>query len=517
MSKQSQKDKPYQREPPMPTQWTDDPDTFHYQLMDGRVILDEGVSLKMQIIHDRQPERSCQEDNTGYSWNEIGMADLFAECYIEDARYCPDNGSWYVYDGTAWKKDKNAIYVAAKIKEFTQLLSLYCVEIENEEVRTAYTKFVAKLGDRRLRERICKDAVDRMPIRREEFDANPYLINCQNGTFDLDTMLFREHSWRDFLTYKTNFSYGMSGLDDYRCPRWEQFISEICQGDKDKAEYLQKALGYSMLGLANEECMFILHGRTTRNGKSTLLNTIQHMLGDYAGVVRVALICHGRGSADANAATPELAGTKGKRFITMAESDAAGKLDEGAIKQLTGGEEISARELYEKSFHFVPQFTLWLSCNDLPAVTDRSLFASDRLRVIEFNRHFSAAEQDKTLKQYFESDEAMRGIFTWLLAGWFKYRGHGLTMPESMQKVVAKYQRDNDLVLQFLEETYKQDLTGRVKEKNCYEMYKMWCRKNGYFTMKVKKFKAELMTHPEWVFDEVKSSGYYYYLGISQI
>lgn len=486
-----------------------------YTLLNGKVIADDEISVKMQRIHDRHPERAYQEDSTGYTWDEAGMADLFSECYIENTRYCPEAKSWYTYDGNAWVKDHEAILVSAKIKEFSRLLSLYVMEIEDEDVRNKYSKFCLKLGDRRFRDRIRADAVDRMTIARADFDANPYLINCQNGTFDLDTMLFREHDWRDFLTYRTRFSYALNGLDVYRCERWEQFVSEICEGDTDKIDYLQKALGYSMLGVANEECMFILHGKTTRNGKSTLLNTIHHMLGDYAGVVKVSLICHGRGSADADAATPELASTKGKRFVTMAESDSYGKLDESAIKQLTGGEQISARNLYEKKFTFTPQFTLWLSCNDLPAVTDRSLFASDRLRVIEFNRHFSQAEQDKNLKTVFESEEAMRGIFTWLLTGWFKYKRFGLKMPPSMQRVVNKYQRDNDLVLQFLEDKCRQDFTGRIKQKDLYELYKQWCRANGYMILSARKFKAELLKHPDWVMTEIKRDGYYYYVGVT--
>jgi putative DNA primase/helicase len=88
-------------------------------------------------------------------------------------------------------------------------------------------------------------------------------------------------------------------------------------------------------------------------------------------------------------------------------------------------------------------------------------------------------------------------------------------MPESMQRVVAKYQRDNDLVLQFLEERFDQNPGGRIKQKDCYELYKMWCRKNGYMVMSNKKFKAELMKHPGWVFGEPMIHGYLFYLGIS--
>lgn len=136
----------------------------------------------------------------------------------------------------------------------------------------------------------------------------------------------------------------------------------------------------------------------------------------------------------------------------MAESNQYGKLDEEAIKQLTGGEEIKTRNLYETSTTWLPQFTLWLSCNDLPAVSDKSLFASDRVRVIEFNRHFNENEQDKNLKHEFQQKAAMQGIFTWLVAGYFKYIRFGLQMPESMKRVVRQYEKDNDLVLQFLEE-----------------------------------------------------------------
>ena len=145
-------------------------------------------------------------------------------------------------------------------------MALYCGEIADEEKRKQYMAFVAKMGDRRFRDRMMKDAADCMRIEAEKFDTHPYLVNCKNGTYDLETMTFREHKWDDFLTMQTNFEYS---LQEVRCERWEQFIQEVTQNDKDKADYLQRALGYSILGTSKEECMFILHGKTTRNGKST--------------------------------------------------------------------------------------------------------------------------------------------------------------------------------------------------------------------------------------------------------
>ena len=482
-----------------------------FQLSNGRYIMDEDQSEKMFYIKDAKPEQSHPMSGTGYSWDEAGMAELFSECYQKDTRYCPEARSWYTYDGGAWRKDTGSLLVAEKIKEFSRLMALYCGEITNEDRRQEYMKFICKMGDRRFRDRLMKDAASVMPVASADFDKNPYLINCLNGTYDLQTMSFREHRWDDFLTLQTNFSYT---LQECTCQRWIDFVDEVTCGDKEKAKYLQKALGYSMLGIANEECMFILHGKTTRNGKSTMLSAVHHLLGDYASVSPVSIICRSERSKNAEAASPMLASLKAKRFVTMAESNQYGKMDEEVIKQLTGGEEIKARNLYEAATTFLPQFTLWLSCNDLPSVSDKSLFASDRVRVIEFNRHFSEEEQDKNLKNEFQTPEAMQGIFTWLIEGYFLYKREGLHMSESMKKVVRQYERDNDLVLQFLEEKCEKADGKSTRAKTLYDAYKIWCKSNGYFACSAKRWNADMETHPELHGGKGKSSGYPVYRDI---
>lgn len=483
-----------------------------FQLSNGRYITSEEISKKMYYIKSVHPELPYQENSTGYSWDEAGMADLFSECYQNDTRYCAEAKSWFTYDSGRWQKDVGSLLVAAKIKEFIRLMALYCGEIADDEKRKQYMSFVAKMGDRRFRDRLMKDAADSMRIEAEQFDTHPYLINCKNGTYDLESMEFREHRWQDFLTMQTNFEYS---VQDVRCERWEKFIQEVTQNDYEKADYLQRALGYSILGTSKEECMFILHGKTTRNGKSTMLDAIQHLLGDYSTVAPVELICRSDRAKNAEAANPVLAKLKGKRMVTMSESDTAGKLDEATIKQYTGGEDITARELYQSAITYKPQFTMWLSCNDLPAVKDKSLFASDRVRVIEFNRHFTDAEQDKGLKDYFESPEAMKGIFTWLIAGYFKYRRFGLRMNDNMKAVVKQYERDNDLVLQFLEEKCEQKDDAITKAKTLFDTYKIWCKSNGYYVCSMKKFNAEVTAHPEWYAEKAMSGGVTVYRGLS--
>ena len=482
-----------------------------FELSNGRCIMDEDLSDKMYMIKSYHPERA-DETSSGFEWSEMGMANLFGVLYNKEARYCAEHKSWFTYHEGAWRKDEGAILVSEKIKDFVRLMILYCGEITDDDTRKAYTKFVNSMGDRRMRNRILKDATGELRIAAAQFDANPYLINCLNGTYDLSDFTFREPRWDDYLTMQTNFRHTVSR--DIRCERWEKFIDEVTENNHDKADFLQRALGYSMLGMSNEECMFILHGKTTRNGKSTLLNTIEYMLGDYSKVVPVGMICKGDRQKDVEAASPTLAGLKGKRFVTMSESNEYGKMDEEKIKQLTGGEEISARALYQSAITFKPQFTLWLSCNDLPLVTDKSLFASERIKVIEFNRHFSPQEQDTHLKDELTTMEAMSGIFMWLVRGYIRYKEHGLAMSEELTQVVRNYERDNDLVLQFLESRCVQSEEANIKAKDLYNAYKLWAKSEGAFILSARKFNAEMERHPEWFERKSTSSGFVIYWGV---
>ena len=136
------------------------------------------------------------------------------------------------------------------------------------------------------------------------------------------------------------------------------------------------------------------------------------------------------------------------------------------------------------------------------------------MRVVEFNRHFSEDEQDKNLKNEFQTPEAMRGIFTWLLEGYFKYKRFGLKMSPEMRQVVRQYEKDNDLVLQFLEEKCEKAEGAYTRAKSLYDSYKIWCKSNGYFVCSAKRFNADMEAHPEWHSGKTVYSGYPTYRNI---
>ena len=227
-----------------------------FQFRNGRTLLDEDASEKMYIIAQARPEARA-EDSTGYEWADMGMAELFNEVYRREARYCTEHKCWYVYDSGAWRRDVGGLRVAEKAKDFTRLMILYCGEIVDDDIRKAYTAFINKMGDQRVRARLIKDAESTMLINAHEFDANPYLINCLNGTYNLKDFTFYAPRPDDFLSMQTAFNHTVSR--DVRCERWEQFIDEVCEGDRDKADFLQRALGYSIIGRSNEACLFLLH------------------------------------------------------------------------------------------------------------------------------------------------------------------------------------------------------------------------------------------------------------------
>ena len=493
------------------------PEEEYYQVLDSGVFLTGMPAEKMRIIVAERPDQRKQ-DSTGYSWDDAGMADLFALVYSDTTRYCAERRSWYTYYDGAWRQDVDSLLVGEKIKDFYTLMTVYCSALptatkEQAEHKAAYTKFISTLGDRRRRQRLMGDAQGTCQIKAEKFDSNPFLINCKNGTFDLKADRFYEAKAEDFLTMQTNFTYTID-RDRPQCPRWQKFIEEVTQNDKDKADYLQRALGYSILGKSNEECMFILHGKTARNGKSTLLDAIEYLLGDYATTTPVSVICGADKVRDAEAASPVLAALKGKRFVHIEESNQYGSMNEDTIKAITGGTNITARHLYEKAITYKPQFSIWLSCNSLPAVNDKSLFASERVRVIEFNRHFTDAERDRTLKDFFREDQNMRGIFTWLLIGYKNYKKNGLKMADHLQKVITDYENDNDVVLQFLQQVCKKEAGEVTRAKTLYDKYKSWSRSNGAPAMSAKKFNAGVDLHPEWYEKTYVSSGFRVYRGI---
>lgn len=212
-------------------------------------------------------------------------------------------------------------------------------------------------------------------------------------------------------------------------------------GDAELGTYLQKALGYALSGDTSEECFFVLYGPKSRNGKSTLMETIMHIMGDYGKSVQPETI--GKRHTSGSSPNEDIARLVGARLVNIAEPDKQLVLSVATVKTLTGNDTITARFLHENSFAFKPQFKMFVNTNHLPRATDNTIFASGRVKVIPFERHFSPTEQDKTLKITLTKPQHLSGILNWLIQGYNLFQAQRLVPPPVVEQATAEYRQDN--------------------------------------------------------------------------
>lgn len=449
-----------------------------------------GAEKKASIVSPVNLTNLHPDRNERYNWSDIGNGNLFADWYKDKARYVPERKKWYVYNGKVWEPDNGNLMVMELCKDLADALAVYALSIQDEKQRIDYQAHVGKWQRRNNRETILKDAASVYPVSMTEFDKDPYLFNCKNGTLDLRTREFMPHAPGDLLATISSVKYDPEARSD----KWLQFIHEVTQGDAETAAYLQKAMGYGLTGDTSEECFFTLYGATTRNGKGTLMETYMALVGGYGRAARPETIAQ-KDKANSNAPTEDIARLAGARVVNISEPGKQMVLSASLVKTLTGRDTINARFLNENSFEFVPQFKLFINTNHLPKVTDPTVFDSGRVKVVPFNRHFSEEEQDKGLKRKLRQSENLSGILNWCLDGLWMFRETGLDAPLSVKQATAQYQRDSDKITRFVEETMECDPSGEIRTEAAYQAYRDWCERNGHIAESMGTWKQAMEAH----------------------
>ena len=411
-----------------------------------------------------------------YQRDEIGIGYAFADYFKPIARFDRERGIWYVYDGKVWQPDENALAVAELAKILADRLYSFALQITDEDTRNRYIKRVQKLQMRKNRRTMIEDAKSVYPVSHTVFDRNTDLFNCQNGTLNLTTGEFRPHDPADFLTMLSGITYDPDAI----CPRWEQFISEVMCNDSDLALYLQKALGYALTGDTSLECLFILYGATSRNGKGTTMETFLKIMGDYGKTSNPEMLSTKFGNANASGPSEEIARLAGVRFVNISEPEKKITFNAALVKRMTGNDTLNARFLHENSFDFKPNFKVFINTNYKPSVSDMTLFYSNRLKLIPFKRHFEEHEQDKGLKAFFASPESQSAIFNWCYAGYKLFRKQGLDDPAAVTEATKEYQDESDRIGQFVDAWLEEGEAYEERTSAVYRLYGMWCDKYGY-------------------------------------
>lgn len=426
-------------------------------------------------------------NNKRYGQDDAGAARLFVDTCGRVCKYAADRRKWLFYDSSRWDADgENA--VREKLKELAAALTVYGLHyIPDEKRRAEFLKWAAKWQQFRQRDTILKDAASVAPVKFGDFDRDPLVLNCQNGTLDLSTFELKPHNAGDLLSHMANVRYDPAA----QASRWLQFIDEVTAGDKDTAKYLQKVAGYCLTGQTHFECAFICHGATARNGKSTLLETLKTMLGTYAATAKAATFAK-HDKAKGSDASPDIAGLLGVRFVVVAEPPQGMEMNAALLKTMTGNDSISARRLYEGFFEYVPSFKLVFNSNHIPRISDMTVFAGDRLRLIPFTVHFGEDQRDPTLKAVFKTSENLSGVLNWALEGLRLLRAEGFSMPPAVAAATKDYRRSQDKLLLFLEEETESGLGYEAPLVALHNAFGDWCRASGLQPAGLPRFKEML-------------------------
>ena len=454
----------------------DDPDNSTEEYASFR----PDISKVTLTLEEMQPHT-----NPRYGREEIGIGNAFADYFKPIARFNANRGIWYVYDGTVWQPDEGNLAVMELAKKLADELYVFAIKITDEDTRKRYIERVRKLQFRKNRKTMVEDAKSVYPVPNKEFDRNTDLFNCKNGTLNLNTGEFRPHDPADFITLMSGVTYDPGAS----CPRWDQFITEVMCSDEALATYLQKSLGYALTGDTYLECMFILYGATSRNGKGTTMETFLKIMGDYGKTSNPEMLSTKFGNANASGPSEEIARLAGVRFVNISEPEKKITFNAALVKRMTGNDTLNARFLHENSFDFKPNFKIFINTNYLPNVSDMTLFDSGRLKIIPFKRHFEEEEQDKNLKAHFAEDKNLSGIFNWCLEGYRMFRAQQLLDTQAVLDATKEYRQDSDRIGQFIDAWLEDGEAYEVRSSAAFRRYTEWCKENNYNAENIKNFK----------------------------
>ena len=421
---------------------------------------------------------------------DLGNAERFVLRNSESFFYTSETG-WLAWDETRWNRHNGEHLAQEAAKQVTRELIAYAETLLDEEMKKEYLKHALKSqAAKRIKAildlaRSDKDILSSI----DEFDQNDYLLNLQNGTYDLLKHEFLCHKRTDKITKLTPVSYNPRA----ECPVWKEtlegvFIKDDGSPDYDIIQFMQRALGYTLSGLTKEHVIFICWG-SGRNGKTTILKTIANVLGEYSSEPQIeTFINRNQNSNTRN----DLAALTGVRLALTSEPDRGARLAEGLIKRLTGGEGLAVRFLYSEFFTLNPKFKIWLLTNVKPIIKGVDDGIWNRIILIPFTRYFEERERDPDLMNKLRNEYS--GILNWLIAGWKAYQLDGLLVPDKLRLERAKYRSESNNVVRFLEESCIVGIGGEVTRKLLFSTYEDWCKENDEEPLSKQSF-ARILRH----------------------
>lgn len=403
----------------------------------------------------------------GLPFTDLGNARRLVTSWGAEIRHAPQLGTWLTWDGNRWAEDITG-EVHRKAKATVDALETQlAVTPGDEDRKKLFGHWMRSQSSPRLAAMVEVARTEpAIPVRVSELDADPWALNTRGGVIDLRSGEVAGHDRRALVTRLAPVAFDPAA----GCPTWDWFVHWAMQGDEELVAFLRRAVGYSLTGLVDEQCLFFCHGQGA-NGKSTLLGVLERLMGDYAIAAEPDLLIasnherHPTGIAD----------LLGRRLAIVQEVEEGRRLAEATVKQLTGGDMIRARRMRQDFFEFAPTHKLWMAANHRPNVrgTDHAIWR--RIHLIPFEATVTDPDPrlvDKLVKE-------LPGILNWALAGLAEWRSAGLRLPDKVRSATAEYRAEEDHVGRFIAECCEVGRGFSVPVTELRQAYEHWCSETG--------------------------------------
>jgi poxvirus D5 protein-like len=439
----------------------------------------------LAALRDKQEKTPAVTEKERSSSGQLRMAYRLAAKYSGRILYVADLKRWHVWDGQRWAED-----VTGRCHEYVRevLHDAFDEGMHDSELRQAVRACQsANAIDGILR---LAESMQELVVTSEDLDADPYLVNTPNGTYDLRTNTVRPHDPADRLTKMTRGEFApevVYGGDDV--PLWHRFLEQVLP-DEAVRRYFRAFVGMALCGAVREQLFTIATG-TGANGKGVAYGSILNALGDYGHASDSELFMSGKPGA--NAASPALFDLMGRRFVVVSETEQDRPLATALMKQLTGGDPITARQLYSQPVTFKPTHTPLMITNHLPRVSGADSAAWRRIRVIPFDVTVPPEERDPELGAKLEAEADV--IVTWALEGWADYQQNGMPDAAAVTAATGQYRRGSDTVARFLAERCVRTPAGRTPLSDLYREFQSWAVDDGADVLARRQFSEQLESH----------------------
>ena len=440
---------------------------------------DDTVVAIAKSITRYQPE----DESEDFKLTDAGNADRFVNMFGSDIRYSNVHKKWYIWNGKFWEQDDGTIisYAIACVRNIINEANLLP---DGDRRRELIKHSLRSEAAGRLRAIVeIASNYTQLKITPDEMDANPWLLNCENGTLNLKTGRLQPFNSADFMTKCCKTKY------DPNCPTplWDSLMEKITNGDEEMKKYIQKAFGYALTGDISEQCIFILYG-TGSNGKSTMLNVFSELMSGYAQSTKSETFMEKKNESVNN----DIARLNGARFVTAIEMQENKRMSEELIKSMTGGDKLVTRFLYGEFFEYLPQFKVFLAANHKPVIRDTTNSIWRRIKLIQFTNTFTEQERDKNFSAKIMANE-LPGILAWAVKGCLLWQQEGLRTPDEVARATAAYRTEMDAFTNFFTECCVDDPEGRVSNKMLRAKYDEWSKENGEYALSQRPFSQKLI------------------------